>query len=75
MRLGYVSKTLSGTVMQGSIVELERAEASSTYAKFITPVNAQSYKGERTIYTELSLAGTGENPVRHNFQWIYTEAE
>ncbi len=65
VQLGYITSNVLGT--QKSSVALERSGNSGNAAKFITAVNPISVMGARTIFTDVTLAGTKENPVMHHF--------
>lgn len=59
-------------VTQGNTIPLERTANNGTRTVFTTAENPISIMKSRTIYTEVSLAGTAENPETHNYDiYIY----
>lgn len=62
-RLGWTTHTFEGIFIQGSSVPLEKVSSSSTKAAFSAPYN--DVVGEKGIYTDIYLSGTGDAPRRH----------
>ena len=70
VKLNYTVTNVIGT--QGNTVPLERTANSGTQTVFTTAENPISIMKSRSIYTEVSLAGTAENPETHNYDiYIY----
>jgi hypothetical protein len=65
VRLNYSVSNSLGT--QPYVVTLESSAQSNTTSTFITAENPISVKNSRSIFTDVSLKGTIENPFTHFF--------
>lgn len=66
VRLNYTVSNILGT--QNSTVALEQTSSNKTSTAFITAPNPISVTGARTIYTDVALPGTAEQPAVHQFE-------
>lgn len=65
--LAYVPYTVTNRLgTQNSTIELEFVSSRGSSVTFQTPVNPISETGARRIYTDVTLPGTQEAPVKHN---------
>lgn len=70
VKLNYTVSNVIGT--QNYSVALEQSANTGTSTSFITAENPISIMKSRYIYTDVSLAGTAQNPVSHNFDiYVY----
>ncbi|NLO42304.1 MAG: hypothetical protein GX109_04650, partial [Bacteroidales bacterium] len=65
LRLNYTVSNSLGT--QPYTVTLERNSNTNTASSFITPQNPISVKNSRSIFTDVALKGTAEEPFTHSF--------
>ena len=63
VRMGWTTHTFDGDFIQDSTVLLDKVSGNSTTAKFSAPTN--SAVGQKMIYTDIYLSGTGSEPRRH----------
>ena len=61
--MGWTTHTFGGDFIQDSTVLLDKVSGNSTTAKFSAPTN--SAVGQKMIYTDIYLSGTGSEPRRH----------
>lgn len=62
-RLGWTTKTFGGVFIQNSFVNLEKVSSTNTSSCFSAPMN--DVVGQKMIYTDIYLSGTGTEPRRH----------
>lgn len=63
VHLGYTVKNSLGT--QGRVVKLSKDKTDSTSSEFSMGINPISVLDTKEIFTDIWLAGTKENPVKH----------
>ena len=70
VRTGYTVTNILGT--QGNSMALEKVSSNDAHSVFNTAANPISVNGSKTIFTNIDLPGTAENPAVHNFEiYVY----